>query len=141
MNILEIALKLALNAHSGQTDKAGRPYILHPLRIMHQMDTDEERAVALLHDVIEDSKYSSEDLIQQGIPENIVNTVLVLSKDKNDNYDVFIKKISKHKLAVKIKKADIIDNMDLLRLQSINSKELKRIEKYHRAWKMLNNLL
>ncbi len=140
MNILEIALNLALNAHTGQKDKAGQPYVLHPLRIMHQMDTDEERIVALLHDVIEDSQYSDKDLIRHGIPENIVNTVMILSKNENENYEAFINKISKNKLAVKIKKADIIDNLNLLRLQAINSKEIKRIKKYHKAWKALDNL-
>lgn len=141
MNILEIALKLALNAHAGQTDKAGRPYILHPLRIMSQMHTDEERVVALLHDVLEDSCYKPQDLIEQGIPSNLVKTIMLLSKNEHDNYDKFIEKISKNRLAVKIKKADIEDNLNLLRLKSIHSNDVKRIKKYHTAWNKLDKIL
>jgi (p)ppGpp synthase/HD superfamily hydrolase len=138
MNIIEKSLKIALKAHSGQLDKAGRPYILHPIRVMNHMDTDEERAVALLHDVLEDSKYTEEDLLQQGIPEVVVNAVIALTKKMNESYEGFIERVLNNKLAVKIKKADLMDNMDLLRIKSIETKDLERVEKYHEAYKFLS---
>ena len=138
MNIIDQSLEIALKAHSGQLDKAGRPYILHPIRVMNQMNTDQERAVALLHDVIEDSKYTKQDLLQQGIPADVANAVQFLTKETNESYESFIERILNNKLAVKVKKADLMDNMDLLRIKSIDTKDLERVEKYHEAYKILS---
>ena len=134
MNIIEKSLEIALKAYTGQTDKAGKTYILHPLRLMAKMETEEEMAVALLHDVIEDSDYKAEDLLDNGIPVNVVNAVQYLTKNKGENYDLFIDRVLENKLAAKVKKADIEDNINILRLNSVTQKDLERIAKYHKAW-------
>ena len=134
MDILEISLQIALDAYKGQKDKAGQTYILHPLRIMEKMDTLEEKAAALLHDVIEDSDYTAQDLRQAGIPEHIVAAVEVLTKQPGEDYDHFIDRVLANDLARKIKIADIEDNINVLRLNSLGEKDLKRVAKYHRSW-------
>ena len=138
MDIIEKSLEIALKAYSGQKDKAGKTYILHPLRLMAKMETDEEMSVALLHDVIEDSDYTAEDLLNNGIPSNIVNAIQSLTKIKSESYENFIERVLDDKLASKIKKVDIEDNINVLRLNSINSKDLERVAKYHKAWQILN---
>ena len=134
MNIIERSLEIALKAYAGQTDKAGKTYILHPLRLMAQMETEEEMCVALLHDVIEDSEFTAEDLLDEGIPAHIVNAVQYLTKNKGENYDDFIDRVLENKCAAKIKLADIEDNINILRLNTVTEKDLERIAKYHRAW-------
>lgn len=86
MNIIEKSLDIALKAYSGQKDKAGKTYILHPLRIMNKMETEEEISVALLHDVIEDSNYTAEDLLNNNIPSDVVDAVQSLTKFKGESY-------------------------------------------------------
>ncbi len=137
MDIIEKSLQIALEAYAGKTDKAGKTYILHPLRIMGNMETEEEMSVALLHDVKEDSEYTAKDLLAQGIPANIVDAVGLLSKVDDESYEQFIKKILSNKLASKVKKADIEDNINVLRLDTLQNIDLERIKKYHKAWKIL----
>ena len=137
MNIIEKSLEIALKAYAGQTDKAGKTYILHPLRLMAQMETEEEMSVALLHDVIEDSDITAEDLLNSGIPPGVVNAVQSLTKTKGESYEEFIERVLKNKLATKIKKSDIEDNINILRLNSVNEKDLQRIARYHRAWQQI----
>jgi len=137
MDIIEKSLEIALKAYSGQKDKAGKTYILHPLRIMAKMETEEEMAVALLHDVIEDSDYTSDDLLSEGIPSAIVEAVQLLSKVGNESYDQFVDRVSENPLASKIKIADIEDNINILRLESVDKKDLERVAKYHKAWRKL----
>jgi len=138
INLIEKSLEIALDAYSGQTDKAGKTYILHPLRLMAQMETEEEMAVALLHDVIEDSEYTTEDLLNNGIPAGVVEAVQCLTKKPDENYESFIERVLENKLATKIKQADIEDNINILRLQSVNEKDLERVAKYHNAWHKIN---
>ncbi len=137
MDLIEKSLSIALKAYAGQKDKAGKTYILHPIRIMAKMETIEEMAVALLHDVIEDSEVTVKDLLKKGIPAKVVKAVQTLTKIEGENYDQFIDRVLKNKLAAKVKKADIEDNINVLRLKSVSSKDLERIAKYHKAWKRL----
>ena len=137
MNTLEKSLQIAVEAYAGQKDKAGKTYILHPLRIMAKMSTEEEMAVALLHDVIEDSDITEQDLLNEGIPQNIVDAVVLLTKAHGENYADFINKLASNKLAAKVKKADIEDNINVLRLDSLGNSDLARVKKYHKAWKSL----
>lgn len=137
MDIIEKSLEIALKAYAGQKDKAGKTYILHPLRIMSKMKTEEEMCVALLHDVIEDSDFTAEDLLNEGIPSSIVDAVQLLSKNDNEDYYEFIEKLLNNNLAAKVKRADIEDNINILRLNEVSDKDLGRIAKYHRAWKMI----
>jgi (p)ppGpp synthase/HD superfamily hydrolase len=139
MNLIETSLAIALQAHSGQTDKAGQAYILHPLRIMAKMDTEEEMAVALLHDVLEDSSFTAQDLQEAGIPPHVVAAVQLLSKQDGEEYDTFIERLLPNPLAAKVKKADIEDNLNILRLQSLTEKDWQRVDRYHHAWHKLTN--
>ena len=134
MDIIEKSLEIALKAYAGQKDKAGKTYILHPLRIMAKMQTEYEMSAALLHDVIEDSDYSAEDLLAHGIPSDVVIAVELLSKVKGESYDQFVDRVLQNPLATKIKIADIEDNINVLRLKSIRDNDLERIAKYHKAW-------
>jgi len=138
MNIIEKSLEIALKAYLGQKDKAGQPYILHPLRIMAKMETEDEMSVAILHDVIEDSDYTANDLLHEGIPSNVVEAVQLLSKVEGENYDQFVDRVLTNNLASKVKKADIEDNINILRLDSVSDIDLKRVAKYHKAWKKLD---
>lgn len=139
MNTLEKSLQIAIQAYTGQKDKAGKTYILHPLRIMAKMSTENEMAVALLHDVIEDSDISAHDLLNEGIPQNIVEAVVLLTRNSDENYSDFILKLANNPLAAKIKKADIEDNINILRLNKLGSSDFDRIRKYHEAWKILDS--
>lgn len=136
--LFEKAITIALKAHKGKKDKGGNPYILHPLRIMVSMDTLEEKIVAVLHDVIEDSDISIEHLTKLKFPESITNAIALLSKTKNQDYNDYINSIKKNKLATKVKIADLEDNMNLSRLKSITEKDKQRLVKYKTAY---NNLM
>lgn len=138
MKLIEKALEIALQAHRGQTDKSGEAYILHPLRLMSKMKSDDEKAVALLHDVIEDSDFSDETLLSQGIPEHVVNAVKSLTKIDGESYQEFIERVKFNPLAKKVKIADLEDNINILRLKTLNSDDLQRVKKYHQAWMALN---
>jgi (p)ppGpp synthase/HD superfamily hydrolase len=139
MKLIESSLNIALRAYAGKTDKAGREHIHHPLRVMAKMKTDLEMSAALLHDVIEDSDITAEELLAAGIPAEVVEAVVCLSKNENEDYQDFVARAKKNKLAAKIKIADIEDNIDVLRLASLDESDLARIKKYHAAWQFLND--
>jgi (p)ppGpp synthase/HD superfamily hydrolase len=138
VTLIEKSLHIALQAYSGKTDKAGRPYVLHPLRLMARMESDDERAVALLHDVIEDSEFTAIPLREAGIPLRIVVAVQCLTRLDRESYEKFIQRVLTNKLAVKVKMADIEDNLNVLRLKTLGDNDLERVRKYHAAWKMLD---
>lgn len=139
MNIVEKSLELALRAYAGKKDKAGKTYILHPLRLMNRMESEEEIAVALLHDVIEDSCITAQDLLSEGLPTTVVEAVKYLTRHSGESYDDFITRVSENELATKIKVVDIEDNINVLRLNALTEKDLKRVAKYHKAWTRLKN--
>jgi len=141
MDLIEKSLDIALRVHTGQKDRSGKTYILHPLRLMNRMESDEEMAVALLHDVIEDSEMSEQDLLNEGIPTKVVEAVKCLTKGSGEDYDEFISRVSKNELASEIKIVDIEDNINILRLKTLSEKDLERIAKYHRAWNKLQNII
>ena len=137
MKLIETSLTIALRAYAGKVDKAGREYILHPLRVMAKMKTDEEMSAALLHDVLEDSEITAEELHTEGIPAQVVEAVQYLSKHENEDYQDFVARLKKNELAAKVKLADIEDNIDVLRLNSLGENDLARIKRYHSAWRFL----
>ena len=140
MSDIDTAIALACRVHTGQKDKAGQSYILHPLRLMLRLQADEERIVAVLHDVIEDGDISFEELGKMGFSETVIEAVDCLSRRKDETYDEFIKRLSLNRLAVKVKIEDIRDNMDLSRLESVDEDDLRRVRKYHRALKQLSKI-
>ena len=137
---LDRAIELAKQHHEGQTDKAGKPYIEHPLRVMNQVESEEEKIVAVLHDIVEDTDISLDDLRNEGFSKEVVDAVECLTKQDGENYDSYIERISFNPLAVKIKLADLEDNRDLTRLPEVTDKDLERVEKYDKALEKLTRL-
>jgi (p)ppGpp synthase/HD superfamily hydrolase len=139
MTLLERAIEIALKSHAGQTGKDGSAYILHPLRLMSRMETDEERIVAVLHDVVEDSDITFDDLRTIGFSESILEALHLLTHDKETTYEEYVERIKPNRLARKIKLADLEDNSNLRRLTHVEEKDLQRVKKYHRAWTILTS--
>jgi len=143
MPTLEDALLIAVKAHKGQRDKAGETYILHPLRVMMQMDTEEERIVAILHDVAEDAKnWTLDGLRQEGFNERVVDGIDHITRRKKDGrkepYEEFIERLKKNPLAIKVKIVDLKDNMNLTRLNKMTKKDIEKLKDYHRALQNLS---
>jgi (p)ppGpp synthase/HD superfamily hydrolase len=136
---LDHAIAIAIKAHAGQVDKAGQPYVLHPLRVMLKFQSEDERIVAVMHDVVEDGEVTFYNLNKEGFSDKVVEAIECLTKRKNEDYESFIMRVSKNSIAKKIKIEDIRDNLDLTRLHKITEKDLQRIEKYHRALQLLIN--
>ena len=134
MPTIEDAIRLALDKHHGQTDKSGAPYILHPLRVMAQMQTDTERIVAVLHDVVEDSDVTLDALRDMGYSEEIVAAIDHLSRREDESYEQFIQRIKPHPLAVRVRLGDLTDNMDIRRNAELDEKALERFQRYRNAW-------
>ena len=105
---LNIAKDIATTAHQGQFDKAGKPFILHPQAVASMVNTDEEKAVAWLHDTIEDSDFTELDLIERGIPRQVVDGVIAMTKVKGEEYSHYLRRLKKNNLAHKVKMADLI---------------------------------
>lgn len=135
--LIEQAISIALTAHAGKLDKGGNVYILHPLRLMNAMNTPEEKIVALLHDVVEDSNITIPQLKEKGFPGKILKAVAVLTKTENQPYENYIAAIKKNPLATKVKLADLKDNMNLTRLKEITEADKLRMKKYKAAYNLL----
>ena len=150
---LEKAIKIAVEAHTGQVDKGGNPYILHPLRVMLSLDTEEERIVGVLHDVVEDCEgWTWERLREQGCSDEIIEALKSVSKtpeeekqfkkmddpnEKLDHYLEFIKRAKFNKIGRNIKAADIKDNLDISRIDDITASDIDRLNRYKAALKLL----
>lgn len=137
--LLERAIAIAVEAHVGQTDKAGRPYILHPLHLMMQMETREEMMTAVLHDVIEDTAVTLADLRAAGFPDDVLNALALLTHNDSDSYEEYVAKLNTNDLARRVKLADLAHNMDVRRLPILRDKDLRRLQKYTQAWHLLTN--
>lgn len=137
MNRLEKAIEIALNAHAGDEDKAGATYIRHPLRLMEQVETADERIAAVLHDVVEDSTQDLSD-IESTFGTEIRDAVDALTKRDDEPYlDDFIPRCAENEIARRVKQADIQDNMDLTRLPEADESTVERQIKYHHALRYL----
>ncbi|WPB75098.1 GTP pyrophosphokinase [Archangium violaceum] len=134
---LEDAIALAVEAHRGQRDKAGQTYILHPLRVMMRLETDTERMVAILHDVVEDTPWTLERLRGLGYPEEVLSALDCLTKREGETYEAFIERVLPHPLARRVKRADLEDNMDVRRLLAVTPRDAERLARYRAAWARL----
>lgn len=138
---LEEAIRIAVEAHAGQVDKGGEPYILHPLRLMHQMETDSARIVAVLHDVIEDSTFTVDDLINRGIdPSDATLVDVFLTHRKGQDYGEYIDQLAAmtpRSIPKLVKIADLRDNLRVERLATLQPGDLDRIKRYHAALRKL----
>ena len=135
----EKAYEIAKRAHLGQIDKAGEDYIKHPEKVASFVNSDEEKAVAYLHDVIEDTKLTLEDLREYGFSEEVLKAVDVITKKKGQDYQTYLNFVKENKLARVVKLADLRHNSDLTRLINITEKDIERKEKYQKAIDFLNS--
>ncbi len=137
MPTLEDAIALAVKAHKGQVDKAGQIYILHPLRVMFAVDGEVARMVAVLHDVIEDSDTTLDDLRAMGYSEAVLSALECLTRREDESYMEFVQRAKVNPIAREVKLADMEDNMDIRRLTQITDKDRERLNRYRNAWKFL----
>ena len=130
MATLERAIELAAKAHAGQVDKAGQPYILHPLRLMLSVRTPHERMAAVLHDVVEDTATTFDDLVAEGFPPEVVAAVRALTKSDGEKRIAAAHRAAADPVARAVKLADVADNMDLSRIAEPTEKDYARLEEY-----------
>ena len=136
--ILDRAKEIARTAHEGQVDKAGKPYIEHPMRVMNMGKSMEEKIAGILHDVVEDSEWTFEMLEKEGIPKDVMDALRCVTKlSEDEDYDHFIARVKTNPLAVKVKLNDLKDNMDITRLEEVTEKDVSRLNKYIRAYRQL----
>ena len=136
---LERAITIAAEAHAGQKDRAGAPYILHPIRLMIQMDSEDAMMAAVLHDVVEDSVWTLDDLRKEGFSNEVLNAVDSLThRDKEgEDYWDYIQRAKSDPIAIKVKLADLEDNLNPDRLNEVTEKDEKRFDRYRKAQEML----
>ena len=134
---LKQAIALAVEAHHDQVDKAGAPYILHPLRVMFMMVGEVAQTVAVLHDVVEDSSMTFNKLQELGFSREITSALDALTHREGESYDQYIGRVAVHPLARLIKIADLEDNMDIRRIAEPGEHDFLRWKKYRRAWALL----
>ena len=137
MPTLERAIRIACKAHEGQRDKGGDAYILHPLRVMLRMSTEPTRIAAVLHDVVEDSSWSLEDLAREGFSQEVRNAVDALSRREGEDYLDFVRRAAADPVAAPVKRADLEDNLDLGRIEIPTDRDRERIRRYERALDLL----
>lgn len=138
MSTLERAIEIAARAHAGQMDKSGQPYILHPLRVMLAVKTPDERMAAVLHDVVEDTSVTFDDLAQAGFSEAVITAVKFLTKHPGEARQDAARRAVQNPIARKVKLADVADNMDLSRITNPAKKDFARIREYEEVRKILN---
>ena len=137
--LLEKAIAIAVAAHRGQKDRYGAPYILHPLRVMNRLVTQTEKIAGVLHDVVEDTKWTFAGLTREGFSETIVGALEAVTKREGEEYDAFVKRSASHPMGTRVKLADLEDNMDLRRMPEVTEKDAARLNKYVKAWRFLNS--
>lgn len=138
-NLLELAIKVATEAHKNQKDKGGNPYIEHPKAVAARVDNLEHKIVAYLHDVVEDTEITLDDLAEMGFTYRIVNSVRLLTKTDKLTYEEFLKRLKADDNARHVKIADLKHNMDISRIPEPTEKDHKRIEKYKRSLEFLES--
>ena len=138
MSTLERAIAIAAEAHAGVADKGGAPYILHPFRVLFRVTTPEQRIVAVLHDVVEDSDWTIEALRAEGFSEAILAALESVTRRGGESYEDFVARAAADPIGRVVKRADLEDNSDLSRISSPTEKDLTRVEKYRRALAQLS---
>ena len=137
--LLARAISIALEAHRGATDKAGMPYAGHIMRVMQAGRTIDEKIVGVLHDLVEDTHWTFDMLLEEGFPPHIVDALRCVTKISEDEpYEEFIKRVKTNPLAVAVKINDLTDNMDIRRLSDLTDKDVQRLRKYLKAYKELS---
>ena len=139
MATLERALQIAVQAHAGQKDKSGAAYIFHPIRVMMRCTSPEAKIVGLLHDVVEDTSVTFEELEAEGFSADVLAALRLLTHASEVPYEDYIQQVKTHPIATEAKLADLEDNMDIRRLQEMDEKASKRFKKYLAAYRYLRS--
>lgn len=131
--MLSAAIHIATNAHHGQFDKGGNPYILHPFAVMGLLENPDEelQCMALLHDVVEDTKITYNELREAGMSERVIDAVRILTKQRGQSYEEYKELVFSSKDAMIVKMADLTHNTDIRRLKGVTQKDIDRMTKYH----------
>lgn len=140
--MLDRAIALAADSFKGRFDKAGKPYILHCLAVMNQMPQDDEElmAIAVLHDVVEDTKVTFNDLSQQGFSRRVITALQLLTHNHDTSYDDYVRALAGNPDAKRVKIADLRHNSDITRMKGLETKDFDRLEKYHRSYIYLTKI-
>ncbi len=142
-NLLETAIRLAAKVHKGQVDRFGKPYILHVMRVMMRGQDNEEQVLGALHDVLERSAMTVEDLSKKGFPPRITKSLEHISRHPEESYEQYIDRVMQDNLAIRVKLHDLTDKMDLLHVETLSHADLKRYNKqlaaYHRMKKLVEH--
>ncbi len=140
---LALAISLAAEGHIDQVDKGGKPYILHPIKVMHYLKTDdmELMAIGIMHDAVEDTGLTLQDLRDKGFSDRVVEGVRLMSKEKGMTYEQYIDRMIPNIDAVRVKLADLRHNTDVRRLKGLTEKDFERMKKYHQAYMRLKAVL
>lgn len=141
-HMLAKAIALAATAHQDQSDRAGRPYILHPMKVMHYLrsEDDELKAIAVLHDVVEDTEVTLEHLAAWGMSDRVIAGVRAMTKLADQTNDEYLGQILLNPDAILVKMADLRHNSDIRRLKGVSQKDIQRIEKYNKMYEVLKSV-
>lgn len=139
MDYVKKALEIAEKAHKGQKDKSGIDYIEHPKHIADRVHSSKAKAVAYLHDIIEDTNITASDLYKKGIPSDVVEAVVAMTHLNGEDYFEYINRLKKNKLAKEVKLVDLEHNMDLSRIKNPSDRDYRRLDKYRKAKEILLN--
>lgn len=142
-NLLAKAIALASEKHLGQFDKGGKPYILHPIKVMHYVKTDdmEIMAIAVMHDVVEDTDITFADLISMGFTDRVISALRLLTKMPGQSHREYVDGIKTNTDAIRVKLADLRHNSDIRRLKGITDKDVARLKKYNEMFLELKDLV
>jgi (p)ppGpp synthase/HD superfamily hydrolase len=141
MSTLERAIAIAAEAHAGQVDKAGAPYVLHPLRMMLRVSSNDERIVAVLHDLVEDcAGWTFDRLRSEGFSDHVIQALESVTKRDGEDYEAFVRRAASNLIGRRVKLADLHDNSDLSRIAMPSERDFRRIEKYQRAVDLISRL-
>lgn len=136
---LNLAIDIATEAHKNQKDKVGKPYITHVMRVMERCKTEEEKIVAALHDVVEDTSTTLDDLKKSGFDESIISAVDAITQRQGEEKTVYIERVKANPIALRVKINDLEDNMDIRRLPELKDKDVERLKGYLLTYRMLLN--
>ncbi|MCA9394259.1 MAG: GTP pyrophosphokinase [Candidatus Omnitrophica bacterium] len=137
---LQRAIAIAVEAHRDQTRRNGSPYVLHPLRVMLSFEDETRRIIGVLHDVVEDSDWSLDDLREEGFAAEVVAAVDALTKREGEDYQDYLDRLETDALARSVKLADLRDNMSVVELPVVREQDTQRLNRYRQAYKLLSDL-
>lgn len=133
MPTVERAIAIAAEAHTGQVDKAGQAYILHPLRVMLAQNSDAGRIVGVLHDVVEDTDWTFEQLRREGFGQDVLKALEAITRRSEETYEEFVQRAVENPIARPVKRADLLDNCDMGRISKPTQKDQDRIARYRQV--------